>query len=221
MSVAIIAGCLAIGAVASMLGVSKKTLRRWDKAGTMKPSYRTAGNHRRYDRHTVLAIRQHVTTPDPEPPRTGYSTRVQPRAAIYSRVSSTRQKLDGELARQQATIAAHCEAKGYRVSGTYKDVGSGLNDGRHGLLQLLKDVARGKHDVVMVSYQDHLSRFGLTVIKEFLASWGVSLDIMHPTVVNDTPHAELITDLTAILYSFMGRLYRARRGRKESDAGIP
>jgi predicted site-specific integrase-resolvase len=52
-----------------------------------------------------------------------------------------------------------------------------------------------------------------------LASWGVSLDIMHPTVVNGTPHAELITDLTAILYSFMGRLYRARRGRKDGDAG--
>ncbi len=35
MSAAIIAGCIAIGAVASMLGVSTKTLRRWDKAGTM------------------------------------------------------------------------------------------------------------------------------------------------------------------------------------------
>ena len=76
---------------------------------------------------------------------------MQPRAAIYSRVSSTRQSLDGELARQQATIAAHCEVKGYRVSGTYRDVGSGLNDGRHGLLQLLKNVAHGKHDVVVIS----------------------------------------------------------------------
>ncbi len=43
MSAAIIAGCIAIGAVASMLGVSTKTLRRWDKAGTMQPAFRTAG----------------------------------------------------------------------------------------------------------------------------------------------------------------------------------
>jgi len=220
MSVAIIAGCLAIGAVASMLGVSTRTLRRWDKAGTMKPAFRTAGNHRRYDRHAVLETIQHGTTGDPGPSRAGHDARVQPRAAIYSRVSSTRQNLDGELDRQQSTIAGYCEAKGYRVSGTYKDVGSGLNDGRHGLLQLLKNVARGKHDVVVVSYQDRLSRFGLTVIKEFLASWSVGLDIMHPTVVNGTPHAELITDVTAILYSFMGRLYRARRGRKDGDAGV-
>jgi putative resolvase len=200
MSAAIIAGCLAIGAVASMLGVSTKTLRRWDKAGTMKPVFRTAGNHRRYDRHAVLDAIQRGPASTTGPSRAGHDARVQPRAAIYSRVSSTRQKLDGELDRQQATIVTHCETKGYRVSGTYKDVGSGLNDGRHGLLQLLKDVARGKHDVVAISYQDRLSRFGLTVIKEFLASWGVDLDIMHPTVVNGTPHAELITDLTAILY---------------------
>jgi putative resolvase len=146
---------------------------------------------------------------------------VLPRAAVYSRVSSTRQSLDGELDRQQSTIMAHCEKKGYRVSGMYRDVGSGLNDGRHGLLQLLKDVARGKHDVVVVSYQDRLSRFGLTVIKEFLTSWGARLDVMYPTVVNGTPHAELITDLTAILYSFMGRLYRARRCRKDGEAAAP
>ena len=36
MSIAIITGCLAIGAVASILGVSTRILRRWDKAGTMK-----------------------------------------------------------------------------------------------------------------------------------------------------------------------------------------
>ncbi len=80
----------------------------------------------------------------------------------------------------------------------------------------MKDVARGKHDVVVVSYQDRLSRFGLTVIKEFLSSWGVGLDIMHPTIVDGMPHAELNTDLTANLYSFMGRLYRSRRGRKDA-----
>lgn len=221
MSAIIIAGCIAIGAVASMLGVSTRTLRRWDAAGSLKPSFRTAGNHRRYDRHAVLHVIRHGGGD-----KNGYDTRERaghaaPRAAVYSRVSSTRQSLDGELDRQQATIEAHCAAKGYRVSGKYRDVGSGLNDGRRGLVQLLKDVARGNHDLVVVSYQDRLSRFGLGVINEFLASWGVDLEVMHPTIVNGTPHAELVTDLTAILYSFMGRLYRARRGRKEGDTTPP
>jgi putative resolvase len=140
------------------------------------------------------------------------------RVAIYSRVSSTRQKHSGDLDRQQASIEAHCKKKGYRVSGFYQDVGSGLNDGRRGLLKLLRDVSRGRHDAVVVNYQDRLSRFGLNVIKEHLSSWGVALEVIHPTVVDGTPHAELITDLTSILYSFMGRLYRARRGKKEASA---
>jgi len=70
MSAAIMTGCLAIGAIAAMLDVSTKTLRRWDKAGTIKPAFRTAGNHRRYDRHAVLETIQHGATGDP-----GASTR--------------------------------------------------------------------------------------------------------------------------------------------------
>ena len=98
----------------------------------------------------------------------------------------------------------------------YSDVGSGLNDSRKGLLKLLKDVTRGKHDVVVVNYQDRLSRFGLNVIKEHLAGWDVELEIIHQAIAEDSAHAGLITDLTAILYSFMGKLYRARRGMTKS-----
>ena len=101
MSPAIIAGCIAIGTVASMLGVSTRTLRRWDAAGSLRPSFRTAGNHRRYDRHAVLhAIQHHGGDQNGHDAseRAGYAA---PRAAVYSRVSSTRQSLDGELDRQQ------------------------------------------------------------------------------------------------------------------------
>ncbi|MBD3188724.1 hypothetical protein GF325_17990, partial [Candidatus Bathyarchaeota archaeon] len=97
-------------------------------------------------------------------------------------------------------IKEHCKDQGYRVSGVYSDVGSGLNDNRKGLLKLLRDVTRGKHDVVVVNYQDRLSRFGLNVIRAHLSGWNVSLEVIHPTVVDDTPHAGLITDLTATRY---------------------
>lgn len=45
---------LSIGLNALMLGVSSKTLRRWDKVGTFPPCFRTIGNHRRYSRSKVL-----------------------------------------------------------------------------------------------------------------------------------------------------------------------
>ncbi|MHA1805630.1 MAG: recombinase family protein, partial [Promethearchaeota archaeon] len=104
----------------------------------------------------------------------------------------------------------------------YSDVGSGLNDKRKGLLTLLRDATAGKFDVVLVSYKDRLARFGLQLIETFLNSWNVSLELILPHVVEDTPHGELITDLTAILYSFMGKLYRMRRGspRKKNKKEI-
>ena len=38
-----------------LLGVSKSTLRRWEKEGKMK-SYRTLGGHRRYNKEELLKI---------------------------------------------------------------------------------------------------------------------------------------------------------------------
>jgi putative resolvase len=111
MSIAITAGYLAIGVVASMLGVCTKTLRRWDKAGTLQPIFRTPGNHRRYDRRVVLRAIHGTVDDNDDVLAADATTRAMPRAAIYCRVSSTRQKLDGELDRQQAMIAANCDAR--------------------------------------------------------------------------------------------------------------
>ncbi len=107
MSAAITAGCIAIGAVASMLGVSTRTLRRWDAAGSLKPSFRTAGNHRRYDRHAVLHAFRHGGGNNNGHDTSDRAGHAAPGAAVYSRVSSTRQDLDGELDRQQTTIVTN------------------------------------------------------------------------------------------------------------------
>ncbi|WP_210498820.1 MerR family transcriptional regulator [Vibrio crassostreae] len=39
---------LTIGETAEMLGVSVPTIRRWQRAGKIQESHRTAGNHRRF-----------------------------------------------------------------------------------------------------------------------------------------------------------------------------
>ena len=195
---------LSIGLTASMIGVSTKTLRRWDKKGSFNSAFRTKGNHRRYCRNTILDFIKK---------RRGHSShnRNTIRCAIYGRVSASRQKKSGDLDRQLALLKQYSREKGYNVIKTYCDVGSGLNDNRKGLVRMLRDASNGKFDVLMVNYNDRLARFGLRIIKEYLHSWGVKLEVLHPTIVDDSPHAELITDLTAILYSFMGKLYRLRR----------
>lgn len=46
---------LNIEEASKLLSVSKKTLRNWEKYGKIK-SYRTVGNHRRYDEKDLLKI---------------------------------------------------------------------------------------------------------------------------------------------------------------------
>ena len=202
---------ISIGIAAAMLGVCTKTLRRWDAAGVLKPPFRTVGNHRRYERKHVLAMR------DSNVSNRHHADDGKSRAVIYARVSSSRQKKSGDLSRQRDRARLHCEESGHSIAGEYLDVGSGLNDNRRGLFKMLRDAVAGRFDVVVVTYNDRLSRFGLNIIREFLGSWGVELEVMHPMIVNSSPHAELITDLTSILYSFMGKLYRVRRGQEVKD----
>jgi putative resolvase len=194
---------LTIGQVASLLGVCTKTLRRGDSADRFKADFRTPGNHRRYEKARILAIIR---------PRK--NTTRKTRVALYGRVSSSRQKKSGDLKRQLSNLKNYSAKKGYSVYKSYSDVGSGLNDKRKGLLKLLKDAALGKFEVIIVNYNDRLARFGLQIIKEYLKSWNVCLEIIHPSILDDSPYTELITDLTAILYSFMGKLYRMRRPAK-------
>jgi predicted site-specific integrase-resolvase len=187
-----------------MIGVSTKTLRRWDKKGSFSSTFRTMGNHRRYCRNKVLEFIRR---------RKGYNlqNRNRIRSVIYGRVSASKQKKSGELQRQLAFLRQYLREKGYKLIKSYCDVGSGLNDKRKGLVRMLRDASNGKFDLLIVNYNDRLARFGLGIIKEYLYSWGVEVEVLHPTIVIDSPHAELITDLTAILYSFMGKLYRLRR----------
>ena len=46
---------LSIDEASKLLGVTKRTLRNWEKAGKIKP-FRTLGGHRRYDREELLKI---------------------------------------------------------------------------------------------------------------------------------------------------------------------
>jgi hypothetical protein len=42
---------------ARIAGVTATTIRLWDKAGTLKPAFRTMGKHRRYYRSAIEALR--------------------------------------------------------------------------------------------------------------------------------------------------------------------
>ena len=97
--------------------------------------------------------------------------REETRAVIYARVSSAGQRED--LERQINYLTNYATAKGYKVVEVLKDIASGLNTQRKGLLRLFKLVEGRSVDVVLITYKDRLTRFGFEYIEEFFLTMGV------------------------------------------------
>lgn len=107
---------------AKKLGISYKTAWRWWEAGKLP--------HPARQTETGLVIVDYV------PAAATRATRSN-QAAIYSRVSSSENK--DNLERQAERLIQYITAKGYQVVKVVKEVGSGLNDNRKKLEQLLID----------------------------------------------------------------------------------
>lgn len=59
---------LTIKAAAELLGVSEQTLRRWDKAGKLRPKRHPMNGYRLYSREAVLALKKQIEA-EPEAQR--------------------------------------------------------------------------------------------------------------------------------------------------------
>ena len=105
---------------------------------------------------------------------------------------------------------------------TYTDVASGLNDKRRGLRRMFKDAGGGKFSRVFITYPDRLSRFCVAYLERHLAAFNVEV-FYTDKHDKDTPQAELVSDMMAIIASFSGRLHglRAKKNRLRDEKKIP
>lgn len=193
---------ITIKEASELLGVQVLTLKRWDEAGILKPSYRTPGNHRRYDYDEVVAFAKIEPTAKEFP---------KEKVFIYSRVSTKKQADSGNLSRQTERLKNYCEQKNYEIIQVYEEVASGLNDNRRKLTQMLKNL--DKVSKIIVEYPDRLARFGLKYINLHCDSNNVEIVFLEE---NDKSSGdeELVKDLISIITSFSARLYGSRGGRK-------
>jgi len=210
---------VSISIAAGIIGVCPKTLRRWDSSGLFCSTFRTPGNHRRYDVNAVKSFKKRVFSRSSHS-QEAIAAKTTTRVALYSRVSTTKQKKRGDLERQENRLREYCSSHDHEVVKAFKDVGSGLNDSRAGLHRLIKLASLGRCDLVLVSYSDRVARFGTNILKTCFSAFGVDLKFLGRKGAVESKEAELVNDITAILYSYMGKLYRMRRGdAKEAGAG--
>ena len=98
-----------------------------------------------------------------------------------------------------------------------RDIGSGINFKRKGLLQILDLAYRGALEEVVVAHRDRLCRFAFDLVEWLLRERGVRLVVLDPTDAS-SPSAELADDLLAIVQVFSCRVNGRRKYRR--DKGI-
>jgi putative resolvase len=208
-----------IGIAARMVGVSTKTLRRWNASGKLSCS-RTVGGHRRV---SVIEIERLTGSTREEVDDGGVGSPGDDRVAVYCRVSSHEQKAKGDLDRQVQVAVEHCTASGSRGPEVYTDVGSGLNARRGGLKRLCKAIERGSVQRVVVTFKDRLTRFGFGYLDRYFKSHGASITVLRQAATRSM-HEELVDDLIAIVTSFSGRVHGMRghhgRGANRVDSSF-
>jgi putative resolvase len=184
-----------------LLGVTTKTIQRWDKEGKIRV-VRTIGGRRRIPESEIKRI---------------LGLKEERVVVGYARVSSTTQKDD--LERQKQLIHSYAKDKGYGEIQILSDVGSGLNENRKGFLRLLEMVAERKVSKVIIVYEDRLTRFGFETLRKMFQAFGTAIEVINSE--EKTPQEELVEDLITIVSHFAGKLYGMRSHKyKEVVEGV-
>jgi len=114
-----------------------------------------------------------------------------PRIALYARVSTTDQHVDGQL----HALRAYAQARGLEVAGEYVDHGvSGAKARRPALDRLLADARRRKLDAIACTKLDRLARSvrHLTTLAAELEALGVDLVVLDQAIDTSTPSGRFL-----------------------------
>jgi site-specific DNA recombinase len=156
-------------------------------------------------------------------------------AAIYTRVSSEKQKEEKTIASQTALLKEHAEEAGYTVpeEWIFQDEGySGALLVRPGLERLRDLAAEGQIEAVLVYAPDRLSRkyaYQVLLLEEFARQGVAVIFLRRPQV--ETPEDQLLVQFQGIIAEYeraqiaertrRGKKYRARTGQVSVLTGAP
>ena len=186
-----------IGEAAKLLGVSVQALRNWEMEGKIMPSHRTPGGQRMYDLAELLGVND-LTYP----------------TIAYARVSSSDQKED--LEHQHAVLEAFCNKNGWQTE-IIRDLGSGMNYKKKGLLHLLELMVHGQMSRLVITHKDRLLRFGAEIVFRICELKGIEVVIINK---GEQPsfEEELTRDVMEIMTVFCAKLYGQRSHKSKKMA---
>ena len=179
---------LTVKEAAELMGVTPKTIRRWEEEGKITAS-RTPGGHRRFDVSQLLGLRKDDSF-----------------TVAYARVSSNDQKED--LKRQIIVLESYCAKNGWNFK-VIQDLGSGLNYRKRGLIKLIKLICTSQVERLVITHKDRLLRFGAELLFTLCEIFGTEIIIINRTE-DSTFEEDLAQDVLEIITVFSARLYGSR-----------
>lgn len=181
------------------IGVSVRTLQKWDKAGILK-AYRTPTNRRYYTEAQYL---QYVSKQS--------DSQSDRKVVAYARVSTYNQKDD--LKNQITFIRQFANANGVIIDEEISDIGSGLNYNRKKWNLLLDQVMQNKISTIYITYKDRFIRFGYEWFERLCNRHGTKIIVLNNP--DTSPDKEMVEDLVSIIHVFSCRLYGLRKYKKK------
>ena len=178
-------------------GITGNTIRRWADNGSIIFKRTPRGPRRFFPSEKCI-----LGTQETDKPRTNY---------IYVRVSSSKQRED--MDRQEAFLRDK-----YPDHQVIKDVGSGLNYKRKGLLKLLRMSNKNEVGEIVVFSKDRLCRFGFELL-QFQFSENNTKLVVHEQI-DKSPEAEFTEDILAILQVFACRWNGKRKYKIDKNTEI-
>jgi putative resolvase len=173
---------------ATLLGVTVRTLHRWELDGKIR-STRTAGGHRRYDITDLISNKSDSQL-----------------TVGYARVSSHDQKND--LTRQVLVLESYCAKHGWGFE-VIQDLGSGMNYKKKGLIRLIKLITSYQVERLVLTHKNRLLRFGSDLIFTLCEQFATEVIIINRSE-DSTFEEELASDVLEIITVFSARLYGSR-----------
>lgn len=180
---------------AKRIGVTRFTAHKWFHEGKIPGAYQLPSG--------LIYVPDSIF--DTEKPKSKGLT------VVYARVSSSEQRKTN-LETQAERLTQFAIANGWIVDKVIKEVGSGLNDDRKKLTDLLRSDA--KIDRIIVEHKDRLTRFGFNYLQILADKLGFEIIVVNPTM---TDNEDLMQDFASIITSFCARLYGRRRAKHQTE----
>lgn len=184
-----------VGEVAKLLGVHVKTVQVWDRTGVL-PFSRTHTNRRILPKDKIIELldSRGLLYKD---------EKANKRDVIYARVSSHEEMNKGDLDRQvMFLVNSISDLKNPLI---LSEVGSGLNDKRKKLDQLLDMVLQDKVDRIFVTSRDRLTRFGFHYLEKVCSYHNVKIIVVKDANKEESVQEELTEDMIALATFFSGK----------------